>query len=206
MLLNSEPHPDHGAGLTVLQQASGQLWASDASADPPRRRPDAVLPLRALLWIGAPVIRRGRPRFKDWRHDPCGPIALTAHVTVGHTRGCVVRSVVRDGGRVNVVRVTSELNLEECRTRGDRERSIAVRGLPAEIWVTCHDDGGEPKSSRALPRRTRWTRSSTLRAPRLIDAAERNYTKSGCTSSTALRCGGTIFLVPVRGFEPRSRG
>jgi metallo-beta-lactamase class B len=30
VLLNSEPHPDHGGGLTVLQQASGaQLWASD---------------------------------------------------------------------------------------------------------------------------------------------------------------------------------
>src|SRR5688572_9632048 len=28
VLLNSEPHPDHGGGLTVLQQASGaQLWA-----------------------------------------------------------------------------------------------------------------------------------------------------------------------------------
>jgi metallo-beta-lactamase class B len=34
VLLNSEPHPDHGGGLAVLQQASGaQLWASDASAD-----------------------------------------------------------------------------------------------------------------------------------------------------------------------------
>src|SRR3954471_430726 len=32
VLLNSEAHPDHGGGLTVLQQASGaQLWASDAS-------------------------------------------------------------------------------------------------------------------------------------------------------------------------------
>jgi metallo-beta-lactamase class B len=33
VLLNSEPHPDHGGGLVVLQQASGaQLWASEASA------------------------------------------------------------------------------------------------------------------------------------------------------------------------------
>src|SRR6187455_1862881 len=33
VLLNSEPHPDHGGGLAVLQQTSGaQLWASEASA------------------------------------------------------------------------------------------------------------------------------------------------------------------------------
>src|SRR6187401_2547735 len=33
VLLNSEPHPDHGGGLAALQQASGaQLWASEASA------------------------------------------------------------------------------------------------------------------------------------------------------------------------------
>src|SRR5262245_39617749 len=54
VLLNSEPHPDHGGGLTVLQQASGaQLWASEASADSLASGgddPDAVRPLRALIW------------------------------------------------------------------------------------------------------------------------------------------------------------
>jgi len=53
VLLNSEPHPDHGGGLAVLQQASGaQLWASEASADSLASGgddPDVVLPLRALL-------------------------------------------------------------------------------------------------------------------------------------------------------------
>jgi metallo-beta-lactamase class B len=56
VLLNSEPHPDHGGGLTVLQQASGaQLWASDASADSLASGgddSDLILPLRALIWIG----------------------------------------------------------------------------------------------------------------------------------------------------------
>src|SRR5262245_8612421 len=32
VLLNSEPHPDHGGGLGVLQKESGaQLWASEPS-------------------------------------------------------------------------------------------------------------------------------------------------------------------------------
>src|SRR5262245_47662800 len=56
VLLNSEPHPDHGGGLAALQEASGaQLWASDWSADSLASGgddPDAVLPLRALNWIG----------------------------------------------------------------------------------------------------------------------------------------------------------
>jgi metallo-beta-lactamase class B len=56
VLLNSEPHPDHAGGLAVLQQASGaQVWASDASADSLAAGgddADAILPLRALVWIG----------------------------------------------------------------------------------------------------------------------------------------------------------
>jgi metallo-beta-lactamase class B len=56
VLLNSEPHPDHGGGLAVLQQASGaELWASEASADSIAAGgddPDSMLPMRLLLWLG----------------------------------------------------------------------------------------------------------------------------------------------------------
>ena len=77
VLLNSEPHPDHGGGLTVLQQASGaQLWASDASADSLASGgddPDLVLPLRALIWIGVLGYppRARRPPVQGRRHDSC---------------------------------------------------------------------------------------------------------------------------------------
>src|SRR6267142_6638888 len=94
VLLNSEPHPDHAGGLTVLQQASGaQLWASDASADSLASGgddPDLVLPLRALIWIevlGYPPARVDH-RFKEGDTSRVGLIARTAHVTAGHTRGC----------------------------------------------------------------------------------------------------------------------
>ena len=104
VLLNSEPHPDHGGGLAVLQQASGaQLWASDASADSLAAGgddADAILPLRALVWIGVfgyPPPRVDH-RFKDGDTVRVGPIALTAHVTAGHTRGCTSWSFpVQDG-------------------------------------------------------------------------------------------------------------
>ena len=150
VLLNSEPHPDHAGGLTVLQQASGaQLWASDASADSLASGgddPDAVLPLRALMWIG--VLGYPPPRvdhrFKDGDTIRVGPIALTAHVTGGHTRGCTSWSFpVRDGDRMlNVVSACDLGVLATSQYPGqgaDRERSIRVlRGLPADIWVTCH--------------------------------------------------------------------
>jgi metallo-beta-lactamase class B len=150
VLLNSEPHPDHGGGLRVLQQASGaQLWASDASADSLASGgddPDAILPLRALIWVG--VLGYPPPRvdhrFKDGDTIRVGPIALTAHVTAGHTRGCTSWSFpVHDGDRV--LNVVSACDLGVLATSrypeqdADRERSIRVlRSLPADIWVTCH--------------------------------------------------------------------
>ena len=64
VLLNSEPHPDHGGGLVVLQKASGaKLFASEASAYSLASGgddPDIVLPMRLLLRLGVfgyPAIR-----------------------------------------------------------------------------------------------------------------------------------------------------
>src|SRR6187431_2987952 len=137
VLLNSEPHPDHGGGLGVLQQASGaQLWASDASADSLAAGgddPDGILPLRALFWIG--VVGYPPPRvdhrFKDGDTIRVGPTVLTAHVTGGHTRGCTSWSFpVRDGDRV--LNVVSACDLGVLATSrypeqgADRERSIRV--------------------------------------------------------------------------------
>jgi metallo-beta-lactamase class B len=150
VLLNSEPHSDHGGGLAVLQQASGaELWASEASADVIASGgddADILLPVRALFWIG--LLRyppaRVDHRFKDGDIVRVGPIALTAHVTGGHTRGCTSWSFpVRDGGRVlNVVSACGVGVLGVLRypeQASDRERSLRVlRSLTADIWVTNH--------------------------------------------------------------------
>jgi metallo-beta-lactamase class B len=150
VLLNSEPHPDHAGGLTVLQQASGaELWVSEASADAIASGgddPDMVLPLRALVRIGIlgyPAARVDH-RFRDGDTIRVGPTALTAHVTGGHTRGCTSWSFpVRDGDRVlNVVSVCSLLVMQGMRypeQGADLERSFRVlRSLPADIWVSSH--------------------------------------------------------------------
>jgi len=151
VLLNSEPHADHAGGLAVLQQASGaKLWASEASADALTSGgddPDLVLPVRTLVWLGV-IGRYPPPRVltgnKDGETIRVGPIALTAHITAGHTRGCTSWSFpVRDGDRVlNVVSVCDTGVLATSRyprQADDRERSVRVlRSLPADIWVTNH--------------------------------------------------------------------
>jgi metallo-beta-lactamase class B len=172
VLLNSEPHPDHGGGLTVLQQASGaQLWASEASADSLAAGgddPDIALPLRALIWIGVlgyPAARVDH-RFNDGDMVRVGPIALTAHITAGHTRGCTSWSFpVRDGNRVlNVVSVCDLGVLATSRYAGqaaDRERSLRLlRSLPADIWVTNH--------ARAWGRYRKFVASANAKNP--VDA------------------------------------
>lgn len=150
VLINSEPHFDHAGGLAALQRASGaELWASEASAGALASGgddPDIVLPLRALIRTG--ILRypaaRVDHRFRDGDTVRVGPIALTAHVTGGHTRGCTSWSFpVREGARVlNVVSACSLIVLGGMRypeQGADLERSFRVlRSLPADVWVTSH--------------------------------------------------------------------
>ena len=150
VLLNSEPHPDHGGGLAALQQASGaRLFASQASAYSLAHGgddPDIALPMRLLLRLGIlgyPAARVDHV-FRDGDTIRVGPLALTAHITPGHTRGCTSWSFpVHDDGRV--LQVVSACDLEPLafsrypEQKADIERSIALlRSIPADIWVTCH--------------------------------------------------------------------
>ena len=150
LLLNSEPHFDHAGGLAALQKASGaRLWASDASAralEAGGDDPDLMLPFRLLMW--ARITRYQPPRvdhrFADGDTIRVGPVAIVAHLTPGHTRGCTTYSFpVRDGDRVlNVVSACSLKVLGGSRYDGqqaDLEHTFAVlRGLPADIWVSSH--------------------------------------------------------------------
>jgi metallo-beta-lactamase class B len=150
VLLNSEPHGDHAGGLAALQRASGaELWASHASADVIASGgddPDIILPLRALIRLGILSYPPARVdhRFGDGDTIRVGPVALTAHVTGGHTRGCTSWSFpVRDGDRVlHVVSACSLVVLQGMRypeQAADLERTFRVlRSLPADIWVSSH--------------------------------------------------------------------
>jgi len=148
VLLNSEPHFDHAGGLAELQKASGaELWASEASAVVLAAGgvdPDTHLAARAFLTVLGYPAPRVHHRVKDGDTVRVGPLALTAHVTGGHTRGCTTWSFpVRDGGReLDVVSACSLVRLgigEYPGQRADFERTFRVlRGLPADVWVTSH--------------------------------------------------------------------
>ncbi len=103
--------------------------------------PDAILPLRVFTWIGIlsyPPPRVDR-RFKDGDTIRVGPIALTAHITAGHTRGCTSWSFpVQDGDRVLSVVSACDMGVLATSTYpeqvADRERSVRLlRSLPADI-------------------------------------------------------------------------
>ncbi len=148
VLLNSEPHFDHGGGLAALQKASGaQLWASAASArvlSSGGYDAGIAKPIGLITWL----IRYPAPHVdhvvKDGDTITAGPTKVTAHLTPGHTAGCTSWTFpVRDGDRVlKVVSACSLVGLSNAhypRQRSDFERTFRVlHGLPADIWVTSH--------------------------------------------------------------------
>jgi metallo-beta-lactamase class B len=172
VLLNSLPRREYAGGLAAIQQASGaKLWASEASARVLASGgddPDMVLPIRALVQIGVSGFPPARVdhRFKDGDTIRVGPVAITAHITGGSTRGCTSWSFpVRDGERVlNVVSacpfgVVPGMGYPE--QRADIERSFRVlRSLPADIWVTSN--------SRTWGRYSKFVASQTAKNP--VDA------------------------------------
>jgi metallo-beta-lactamase class B len=169
VLLNSSAGPDVGGGLAALQQASGaKLLASGANADvltAGGAGPDMVLPMRMVFKAGVfgyPAPRVDR-RIKDGEVVRVGPIAITAHVTGGSTRGCTSWAFpVRDADRVlNVVSACGtaiSMGMRYPEQRADVERSLRVlRSLPADIWVTS--------SSRTWGRYRKFTASKTTKNP-----------------------------------------
>ena len=109
VLRNSEPHFDHAGGPAALRKASGAvLWVSEAGAVTMAGGGydrDAPLPTRALAWTLAKVGRRCPAprvdrRLGDGDTIRVGPLAVTAHVTGGRTRGCTSYALrVSDGNR-----------------------------------------------------------------------------------------------------------
>lgn len=150
VLINSEPHLDHAGGLAALQRMSGAaLHASEASAYTLATGgddPDILLPLRALIRLGVLAYPKARVDHvvRDGDVVRVGPLALTAHITGGHTRGCTSWSftVQEEDRTYDVVSACSLIVLGGMRYAeqgADLERSFAtLRGLPADIWVTSH--------------------------------------------------------------------
>ena len=153
VLLNSHAHFDHAGGLAALQKSSGaELWISEPEADIVAAG-GAGDPFLGPARFALPILRYPAPRvdhrFKDGATIRVGPVALTAHVTAGHTPGCTSWSIpLREGDRELLAVSVCSLGLPaalslpggpDAAIRADFERSFrTLRSLPADIWVTAH--------------------------------------------------------------------
>jgi len=154
VLLNTHAHFDHAGGLRALQQASGaELWVSEgdapmvAAGGAGDRATYGPLRFVGLGRFSAPRVDH---RFKDGETIRVGPIALTAHITAGHTPGCTSWSFpVRDGDRALLAVDVCSLTLLPFMKfvepesypgiRSDFERSFrTLRNLPADIFLGSH--------------------------------------------------------------------
>ena len=153
VLLNSHSHFDHAGGLRELQQASGaELWISEGDADmiAAGGAGDRTYGPFRYLGLGRFPAPRVDHRFKDGDTVRVGALALTAHVTGGHTPGCTSWSFpLRHGDRellaVNVCSLTllPFMSLVEPESypgiRSDFERSFeTLRSLPAQVFLGSH--------------------------------------------------------------------
>jgi metallo-beta-lactamase class B len=194
VLLNTHAHADHAGGLRELQRASGaQLWVSEGDADVMARGGAgdraSYGPLR-FLGIGRFPAPRVDHRFSDGETIRVGPLAVTAHVTAGHTPGCTTWSYpVRDGDRELLAVDVCSLSLLPFMKfvpsesypgiRSDFVRSFTVlRGLPADIFLGSHGSFFDLERKR----RARATAADPVtpfidRAgyERYIDEAERRF-------------------------------
>jgi metallo-beta-lactamase class B len=152
MILNSHVHFDHAGGIAAIQRASGARLAATASSAPVlasgRSGPDDPQYGTLLEYPAASVT----DTVKDGQVLHVGPLALTAHVTAGHTPGGTTwtwRSC--EGERcVNVVYADSQspISADGFRYSGSATYPSAVadfrRGfallerLPCDILVTPH--------------------------------------------------------------------
>jgi metallo-beta-lactamase class B len=155
LILNSHVHYDHAGGLAALQRASGaRVAASELSAPVLERGTSAEGDPQHGELLDFPPVRNVQ-RFADGETLRVGPIALTAHLTPGHTQGGTTwtwRSC--DGaGCVDMVYADSHspISAEGFRYTDSRAYPTAVadfeRGfrtieaLPCDILITPHPSG-----------------------------------------------------------------
>ncbi|HEX6049731.1 MAG TPA: subclass B3 metallo-beta-lactamase [Gemmatimonadaceae bacterium] len=180
VLLNSHAHFDHAGGLRELQNASGAtLWISEGDArliGTGGAGDRTYGPFRHLGLGRFPPARVDR-QFTDGDTIRVGSLALTAHVTAGHTPGCTswsfpVRHRDRELLAVSICSLSllPFMNFVEPESspgiRSDFERSFeTLRRLPADIFLGSHG------SFFDLERKRREQNTATDPAEPFIDRA-----------------------------------
>jgi metallo-beta-lactamase class B len=146
MIIGTHAHGDHVAGHAAMQEATGaQILSSAADKEVVETggKSDSVRPDSS--WAPAKVDRV----IADGEQIKLGDITLTAHLTPGHTKGCMTLTMVAEEGgqRYNVlllggVRPAAEPishNHEYPGMADDLSRTFAkLKTLPADVYLGAH--------------------------------------------------------------------
>jgi metallo-beta-lactamase class B len=143
ILLNSHAHPDHTTGDAMVKELTGatvMTMAEDVPALQSIRPGGKPHPIDRVLHDGDTVT--------------LGGMALTAHLTPGHTKGCTTWTLkVEDGGKSYDVVVVGSVSLNAANLgsnpggdnpgypniREDFVKSFKVlRSLPCDVFVGSH--------------------------------------------------------------------
>jgi metallo-beta-lactamase class B len=152
LILNSHAHFDHSGGIAALQRASGARVAASGPSAPVLERGNSGDddPQYGVL-LDFPAVANVQ-RFADGETLRVGPIAVTAHLTAGHTPGGTTwtwRSC-DDAGCVDLVYADSQTPISADGFRysdspayptavADFERGYrTLEALPCDILLTPH--------------------------------------------------------------------
>ncbi|HTU35291.1 MAG TPA: subclass B3 metallo-beta-lactamase [Candidatus Acidoferrum sp.] len=148
ILLNSHAHYDHAGGLAELKRRTGARFVAmqgDAALLARGGRGDFYFGDRLTF----PPVQADRV-IRDGDTVTLGGVALTAHLTAGHTRGCTTWTMTTTdrGKQLHVVFVGSTSVLSGYRLVGkesypgmtmDYQRSFRVlRSLPCDVFLGAH--------------------------------------------------------------------
>lgn len=155
LILNSHAHFDHSGGLAALQHASGARVAASAASAPVLEAGTSLEgdPQHGAL-LDFPAVRDVQ-RFAEGETLRVGPIAVTPHLTPGHTQGGTTwtwRSCDASGC-VDIVYADSHSPISADGFRftdspaypaavADFERGFrTLEALPCDILITPHPGG-----------------------------------------------------------------
>ena len=148
ILLSSHAHYDHAGGLAELKRATGATFYA-STGDAPVLESGGHGDPSFVNAVTFPPVKPDR-LLHDGSGVMLGGIALTAHVTAGHTKGCTTwTTLVDDGGKsYHVVFVCSASVLPGIKLLGnqnypriasDYENTFRVlRSLPCDVFLASH--------------------------------------------------------------------
>ncbi len=162
LIVNSHAHYDHAGGISALQRATGATVAASAAGARALRNgqptPDDPQFAFGPEANGFPAVREVRA-VSDNEVVHAGGLAVTGHLTPGHTAGSTTWSWRScEGAACREMVYADSLNpvsapgfkFSDDPTRvAEFRRSIArVAGLPCDVLVAVHPQFGEGKSCR----------------------------------------------------------